>query len=414
VRETCGAVAETGSGVLAGMRVLAVMPSIPLQGMERANIQIMRLVRERGAHVLFVTEATYGQRVQAAVEDSGCASTSVPVLRNFEERLHLTWRPRETLRVANAWARAARRLGAICREYRPTHIYVTNFTFFLYALPAIARARVPVVFRLPNPPGIEGRGIRRAVRASLWKLVVAMSDMIVCNSQYSLERLRALRLAPRRARVIYNCVPERRPGGGDAPAVDMGRFNVAYLGRIRPEKGVGELFEAAVRITREFPHVDFLLAGEYAWRNEFAASLRDRIGQARLEGRVRLLGEIEDVPGLLDRSHLHVCPSRSEGESFPNVVLEAKSRGVPSVVFPAGGLPEAVTHLVDGYVCVAPTSNALATGIQFFIEHEPARLAMGRAAERSLDRYARDVIRAQWAEVFQAVDRGGGPRVPTA
>ena len=38
---------------------------------------------------------------------------------------------------------------------------------------------------------------------------------------------------------------------------------------------------------------------------------------------------------------MHVCPSLSAGDSFPNVILDAKKAGLPSVVFPTAGLPEA-------------------------------------------------------------------------
>lgn len=54
---------EEGVKDLTDMRILAVMPSIPVQGMERSNLQIMKMMRERGADVLFITEKTFGERV---------------------------------------------------------------------------------------------------------------------------------------------------------------------------------------------------------------------------------------------------------------------------------------------------------------------------------------------------------------
>jgi glycosyltransferase involved in cell wall biosynthesis len=404
VREARGSGVETSTGALIGLRLLAIMPSIPLHGMERANLEIMRLVRERGAHVLFVTEATWGQRVQAAVEARGCEWTTVSLLRSYEERLHLTARPLEMAGVARAWMRAAHRLLDICGDYRPTHIYVTNLTFFLYAVPAILRSRVPVIFRVPNPPESEERGFKPAVRAALWRLTVALSDVVVCNSHYSLKRLATRGLAPGRVRVIYPCLPQRpRLDCSDAYSVSAGRFTVLYLGRIRPEKGVDKLVDAARRIIPEFPDVDFLLVGDHAWRNDFAVRLRRQIVTAGLDERVRILDEIEDVPGLLKRCQLHVMPSIRE--PFGIVVLEAKSQGVPSVVFPTGGMLETVTHLVDGYVCRERSAEALVEGIRFFLEDDVARRTMGAAACQSLERYSPDVIADQWSDVFLTTAR---------
>ena len=46
--------AHTCEQPLAGARILVVMPSIPVQGMERSTLQIFRMLRQRGADVLFV------------------------------------------------------------------------------------------------------------------------------------------------------------------------------------------------------------------------------------------------------------------------------------------------------------------------------------------------------------------------
>src|SRR5438093_13392572 len=109
---------EQKSRDLCGVRILVVMLSIPVQGMERANLQIMKMMRERGADVLFITERTYGGRVQCEVARIGCRWTTAP----FAGHLHLTKNPREMLAVIWAWAKAAWEINRIYRQYEPTHI----------------------------------------------------------------------------------------------------------------------------------------------------------------------------------------------------------------------------------------------------------------------------------------------------
>lgn len=390
---------------LVGVRVLVIMPSIPILGMERANLQIMKMLRGRGADVLFVTERTYGGKVRREVERIGCSWTTASFSMSFEERLHLTKGPLEMAGVLRAWARAAWEIDRIYGRYKPTHIYVTNLDYFLYSFPTVLRARQPVILRLPNPPGTNLLGMKRYLSDWIWRCCVRpFCDVIVCNSQYTLAELKRVGVSTRNARVIYNCLPERSSREGtDAPRVDRTRFNVAFVGQLIPEKGVKELFEVALRIVHEHCDVDFYFAGDHEWKNPFAKSLIRSVQAKNLDSRIQFIGEIEDVFGLLAQCHLHVCPSRSPGESFPNVVLEAKSRGLPSVVFLTAGIPEAVTHKVDGYICRDKSAQALYEGIRYFLDDPAALTVAGGEAKRSLERFSRERIGDQWAEVFKNV-----------
>jgi glycosyltransferase involved in cell wall biosynthesis len=116
-----------------------------------------------------------------------------------------------------------------------------------------------------------------------------------------------------------------------------------------------------------------------------------------LVGRVRLLGWRDDVDALLRAAAIHCCPSMPEQrESFGIVVLEAKAAGLPSVVFPSGGLSETVTHGVDGWLCPEPTAAALAEGLQYFLQDTERLARAGLEARRSTVRYGRDVFDAAW------------------
>jgi glycosyltransferase involved in cell wall biosynthesis len=154
-------------------------------------------------------------------------------------------------------------------------------------------------------------------------------------------------------------------------------------------------------MTAEREDVDFYLAGEHHWKNPFAEELIRQVEIKSLASRIHFTGEIDDVFGLLRQCDLHVCPSTSAGESFPNVVLEAKSQGLPSVVFPTAGLTEAVTHLVDGYVCSEKSSRALYDGLRYFLEDAAALKDAGNSARRSLDKFSKDSIAGEWAALFR-------------
>lgn len=387
-----------GRGDLSGTRILVVMPSIPLQGMERANIQIMKMMRQRGAEVLFLTERTWGERMRREVEGIGCRWAPIDCLT----RLRIPRTPWEAALMLTGWARTAAQIDAVYRSFRPTHVHVTNLTYLLLALPTLARARQPVVFRLPNPPDGTLRGARQALSNWIWRRVVTnVCDVVVCNCEYTRARVLEAGVSPAKVRLIYNCVPERsRPVPSDAPRLHPRRFNVVYLSKISAHKGAAELFDVALRVVRERDDVDFWFVGEHHWMNPIAEGLMAAVRARALESRIHFPGIVDDVFGLFEQCQLHVAPSVSSGESFPNAVLEAKAAGIPSVVFPTAGLPEAVTHLVDGYVCRERSADALYEGVRYFLDHPDARQVMGEAARRSLERFSAERAAEEWAALF--------------
>ena len=125
-----------------------------------------------------------------------------------------------------------------------------------------------------------------------------------------------------------------------------------------------------------------------------------RNAEAGLSDRIRFLDHISDVGGLLEKADLHVCPSISSGESFPNVVLEAKHAGLPSVVFPTAGLPEAVVHGSEGLVCSGSSSKELAEKIEQYVLSPSLCRQHGTAARQSLRRHDEERITDDWVRVL--------------
>ena len=76
-----------------------------------------------------------------------------------------------------------------------------------------------------------------------------------------------------------------------------------------------------------------------------AEQLIDQLGVA---AHVELVGEAQDVVGLLSVSDLFLLPSLQE--SFGLSALEAMACGVPVVASNVGGLPEVITDGVTGFL----------------------------------------------------------------
>ena len=390
----------------ASPRVLVAFGGIPLHGQERANIQVLRALRDQGADVLFVTERNYGhESIQPELDRLGFKWTrgTYPLRWSRGMSIRDVGRQiRDMIRANTDFVRAA-------REFRPTHIHMVSERFLADLLPAVWWLRKPVVFRLGDLPR-QHRSLFRA----LWRWVyIPTVTQFVGNAGFVESALLEAGVPARKLRRIYSVAPERAldapsdldadllaEANGEAPYA--GR-TVVYMGQLNEEKGVHQLVEAAIALCQDRDDVRFLIAGDYAWENPFAQNLIASVETAGLKERIRFLGYTKDVPRLLSIADIHVAPSVYE-EPLANTVLEAKRAGVPSVVFPSGGLPEVVVESGrDAVLCREKTPEALAEGLTHYLDLNADALAdAGRAAQESLATLGitPEVFAREWANVY--------------
>ncbi|MDB5014861.1 MAG: glycosyltransferase [Daejeonella sp.] len=105
------------------------------------------------------------------------------------------------------------------------------------------------------------------------------------------------------------------------------------------------------------------------------------------------LGTISDDKKLaLCYSAADVFVTPSLEDNLPNTVMESLSCGTPIVAFTTGGIPDMVEHRQNGYLAQYKSSEDLANGIKWVIEH-PDRLALNTESRKSvLDNFSEHII----------------------
>jgi glycosyltransferase involved in cell wall biosynthesis len=78
------------------------------------------------------------------------------------------------------------------------------------------------------------------------------------------------------------------------------------------------------------------------------------------------VNELNDVYSAADA---YIIPSLED--NLPNTVLESLACETPVVAFHTGGIPEMVTHQVNGYLATYKSVESLAEGIMWTISHRP-------------------------------------------
>jgi N-acetyl-alpha-D-glucosaminyl L-malate synthase BshA len=119
---------------------------------------------------------------------------------------------------------------------------------------------------------------------------------------------------------------------------------VVHVSNFRPVKRVDAALEVFRRI-RQRVRARFALVGDGPVR----ADVAQLVNEHGLQEDVILLGERQDLVGLLSSSDLFLLPSAQE--SFGLAALEAMACEVPVVASNVGGLPEIIENGVTGFVC---------------------------------------------------------------
>ena len=170
-----------------------------------------------------------------------------------------------------------------------------------------------------------------------------------------------------------------------------------FLGRLNREKGIYDLLEAVAQLRGEFPDICLLCGGDGD-----LAEVKKKAEVLGLSDSVRLLGWVDDEAKrrVLAEAAVYVLPSYYEG--LPMGVLEAMSAGLPVVSTVVGGIPEAVTEGVEGYLVLPGDVKKLVAVLQDLLRDAELRERMGLAGKKKIrEHFASPVILPQIEAVYR-------------
>ncbi len=325
---------------------------------------------------------------------------------------------RAALRAIHSFE-ASRRIGALCREFRPdvAHLHNIHHQLSPSIVSRLAKLGVPSVFTLHDykllcPSYLfftEGavcercKGgrfheaiVHRCVRGSRAASAAAALESAIHRARGTIRRGVRLFVAPSRflagklvehgfdessIRVVPNGVRiDGAADGGDEAAAGGDTGEMLYAGRLSAEKGVEILLEAMAFA----PRVKLAVAGS----GPSEALLRARAERAA-PGRVEFLGALgrRELFARLRRSRALLVPSVCY-ENAPVAALEALACGIPVIGSALGGIPEIVRHESTGLLAPPGDAAALAQAI--------LRLADDAALARRLGAAGRAIAASEY------------------
>ena len=153
---------------------------------------------------------------------------------------------------------------------------------------------------------------------------------------------------------------------------------ILFIGRLTRNKGIYELAEAFINISKKHSDYNLLLIGEEIEKENLVKLFKN----AGILDKVSFKGIIphKEIAYYMNVSDLLLFPSWNEG--LPNVVMEAMACGLPVVTSNVGGIPEIVINNITGLSVPAKNVGKLTEAAIRMIEDEKLRETCTKNAKK--------------------------------
>jgi len=291
-----------------------------------------------------------------------------------------------TLFVLGQWVSTLRSLN-------PDVIHANQSRAALYAGLAGKWLGIPVIFhcRIANHDG--------------WmdKLLMALVDMIICNSQAVSKRFVTAKVP---VQVVYNGIEFAAPVTTQDLLPDAEKL-LLFVGRISEEKQVESLLAIFDVLVSEDASLHLAIVGDDAPDDvEYGQGLRDFSTSQPWAKQVHWLGRQDDVAAWYARADILLLTSKHEG--FGRVLVEAMAEQLPVVAFAVGGVPEVFDDGVEGILVRAGDKEGMLNACRTLLAQPELCKLMGkkglkRAQTFSIAKHVQQ-IKACYAQLLE--DKG--------
>lgn len=152
---------------------------------------------------------------------------------------------------------------------------------------------------------------------------------------------------------------------------------VGFVGRLTPEKGIKEMYEAWQIVKQKHPTAILIVVGGEDLRKNLPLNLKHKLN---MDTTIIQTGPVDKPQNYYALIDFLILPSYREG--LGNVVLEAAAMQKPSIVSEVTGLKDTIVDGQTGLFCNVKDSKMLAQKINFYIENKNIAILHGQEARR--------------------------------
>lgn len=246
------------------------------------------------------------------------------------------------------------------------------------------------ILRLPVRIVFTSAAQRRHSAVPRW--LISQADAVIATTE------EAAAFVPNVHAVVHHGVDAERfrPAEDRAAAWKLGhypgKFGIATIGRVRPEKGTDLFVEAMIRLLPHYPDATALIVGRVtATQRSFQGELKRQIDAVGLTKRIIFTGEIAagQLPQLVRSLSLLVTVARYEG--YGMTPLEAMASGVPVIASDTGFFPAFIGANEAGFLLDQLETGRIISSVRSLIDN-PSEMhrKSTRARQRAINLFGLD------------------------
>ncbi len=297
------------------------------------------------------------------------------------QRAALKYLHRQPALVYRGEFEAVRRI-LIRRDPDLMHIYFGNTGVHL--LPLIERWDRPCVVSF-HGMDVQRRHSERGYEEKLRRLLRLVRLVLVRSNSLAI-RLIDLGCSPEQIRLNRTGIPLENFPYAPRTTPEDGAWTVVQACRLVPKKGLTTALQAFQIFHSQYPNSRFVIAGDGPLR----PALNRLVSDLKLDKAVEFTGFVTqtELYHLYRSAHLFLHPSEvaedGNEEGVPNSLLEAMASGLPVIATKHGGIPEAVTDQVTGFLFSEKDKEGIAEALTWFAKAPAEWARMSREASRAV------------------------------
>lgn len=264
------------------------------------------------------------------------------------------------------------------KNQKPDIVYTFTPKAGLLGMMASFLSRVPVrIHNIVGMPLMEATGKKFILLKFIERLTYFFSTNLFCNS-FGLKKFINENLTKKDVKVIaqgsINGVDteffkntktlDEKELIRDKFKIDKKDFVITFVGRIVKDKGINELIEAFVNLSKKYNNLKLLLVGDY----------EEHLNPIKNENKILIdsldsiitVGFQNDIRDFLSITDLFVLPSYREG--LPNSLIEAGSFGIPLLATNINGCNEIIDDGITGILVEKKSAKKLEEAIDKLLE----------------------------------------------
>lgn len=282
-----------------------------------------------------------------------------------------------------------------------THRDKENLLGVLLARDCGAKVLIATLHGLPEPPGKKRRRYGRVELVKLLRFVLlrwCFKRLVAVSGEMRQVLLTKFKFPADLITVIHNGINvDGRAHLARESGIDPVRrsVHIGTVGRLVPVKDFGLFLQVAALLRASPLPLRFSILGDGPQRDELT-ELRRALG---LEGVVEFVAPRKDPMPFYESLDIYLCTSQHEG--LPMSILEAMSCRLPVVAPFVGGIPEVISHGINGLLVRGRTPERFADDCLALVNDPDFMKRLGdQAAATVSERFSAEAMTKSYKHLY--------------